>query len=93
MPDGSDPEQYEVDRFCEINNSYHFFGKDGFFKATSFMLSPLFHIDGRDDNKRLCEIISETGYKALIDFESKDLLNFNRFQEVLFDKDDLLSNY
>lgn len=90
LPDGADPEQYEADRFCEINNSYHFFGKDGFFKATSFMLSPLFHIDGRDDNKRLCEVISDSGYKALIDFESKDLLNFNRFQEVLFDKDDLL---
>ncbi|MGV0948513.1 DNA primase [Empedobacter falsenii] len=90
LPDGADPEQYEVDRFCEINNSYHFLGREGFFKATSFILNPLFHIEGSEKNKRLCEIISETGYKALIEFESKDLLNFNRFQEVLFDKGDLL---
>lgn len=90
LPDGADPEQYEIDRFCEINNSYHFLGKEGFFKATSFILNPLFHIEGSEKNKRLCEIISSTGYKALIEFESKDLLNFNRFQEVLFDKGDLL---
>lgn len=90
VPEGGDQEQFNIDRFCEIKNSYHFLSKDGFFKGTTFSLNPLFHIDGRDDNKRLCEVISETGYKTLIDFESKDLLNFNRFQEVLFDKDDLL---
>lgn len=91
VPEGGDQEQFNEDRFCEIRNSYHFLGKDGnFFKASSFILNPLFHIEGSEKNKRLCEILSDTGYKALVEFESKDLLNSNRFQEVLFDKGDLL---
>jgi DNA primase len=86
LPKGADKVQFLEDRFCEIGNSYHFEGESGFLKGTNHKLTPLFHVEGKIDNKRLCEVVNEDGHKRLIDFDSKDLINFNRFQERLIDE-------
>ena len=49
-------------------------------------MTPLFHIYGRGDNKRLCEVVNELGHKRLIDFESRDFINFNKIQEKLIEE-------
>ena len=84
LPEGADKDQYLKDRFCVIGNSY-WFRKDNnsFIKGTNFRAEALFHIDGTRENKRLCEITNHLGHKRLIDFDSKDLINFQKFQEKL----------
>jgi len=83
LPEGADKDQYLKDRFCEIGNAYWFRKEGGFMKGTNFRVVPLFHVEGRMDNKRLCEVINELGHKRLIDFESTDLINFTKFKERL----------
>lgn len=86
LPKGADMDQFLNDRFAVVDNTYYFQGKDGFFKGTNHKVNPLFHIYGRNDNKRLCEVINELGHKRLIDFESKDFINFNKIQEKLIEE-------
>lgn len=86
VPEGGDPDQFMEDGFCEVGNTYFFQEQNGFFKGTNFKINPLFHIYGRNDNKRLCEVISEKGIKTLVDFESKDFVNFGRLQETLIEE-------
>lgn len=86
LPKGADKEQYLKDRYCEIGNSYHFQGETGFFKGTNFKITPLFHVEGKAENKRLFEMINEDNNKRLIDLDSKDLINFSRFQERLIEE-------
>ena len=87
LPKGASKEQYLEDRFCEIGNTYYFEeSKGNFFKGTNFIMTPLFHVEGKLDNKRLIEVINERGQKRLIDLDSKDLINFTRFQERLIDE-------
>lgn len=87
LPKGANKDQFLQDNFCEIGNSYWFQGENGgFFKGTNFKITPLFHIEGKSENKRLCEVVNEEGHKRLIDFDSKDLINFTRFQERLIDE-------
>lgn len=88
LPPGADRDQFIRDRFCEIGNTYYFQAKDGgnFFKGTNFKIQALFHIYGKIDNKRLCEVVNELGHKRLIDFESKDFINFSRIQETLVEE-------
>lgn len=86
VPEGGDIEQFKADRFVEVGNSYYFIESDGFFQGTNFRIIPLFHIYGQNDNKRLCEVINLDGYKTIIDFDSRDLINFGRIQERLIDE-------
>lgn len=83
LPKGADPDQYLADRFCEIGNRYHFHNGTSFFVGTNFRMVPLFHVEGKMDNKRLCEVINDKGHKRLIDFESTDLINFTKIKERL----------
>lgn len=83
LPRGAKEEQYIKDRFCEVGNTYFFEGKEGFFRGTNFRIQALFHIYGKNDNKRLCEVVNELGHKRLIDFDSKDFVNFTKIQETL----------
>lgn len=83
LPYGADKDQYLKDRFCEIGNCYWFYGKDGFFTGTNFIIKALYHIKGITDNRRLCEVTNDSGRKNLIDFESKDFVNFSKIQETL----------
>lgn len=83
LPDGADKDQYLEDRFCEIGNVYWFRRDNHFILGTNFRIVPLFHVEGRADNKRLCEVINHLGHKRLIDFESTDLINFTKIKERL----------
>ncbi|WP_340074509.1 DNA primase [Leptobacterium sp. I13] len=86
LPKGADKDQFVKDRFAVCGNTYFFQGNNGFFKGTNFKITPLFHIYGRADNKRLCEVVNELGHKRLVDFESKDFINFTKIQEKLIEE-------
>lgn len=83
LPEGADKDQYLEDRFCVVGNQYWFHDNNGFFPGTNFRMQALFHVEGKQDNKRLCEVINSLGHKRLIDFESTELINFTKVQERL----------
>lgn len=83
LPEGADQEQFLKDRFCEVGNSYYFTKGDGFFKGTQFKITPLFHIKGRKENKRLCEIVNLNNQKQLVDLESDSFVSFSDFKKQL----------
>lgn len=84
LPEGANIEQFLKDRYCEVGDLYHFQTKSGdFFVGTNHTITPLFHIEGNQDNKRLCEVKNIYGGKRLIDFESTDIINFTKFKERL----------
>lgn len=83
LPEGADKDQFLRDRFCVVENAYWFRRDSNFMRGTNFRAEALFHVEGRKENKRLCEIINTLGHKRLIDFDSKDLINFTKFQERL----------
>lgn len=87
LPEGASKEEYlEGHGFVTVGNSYHFHKSNNtqFFQGTTFKLEPLFHIQGDQENKRLCEITNLRGKKKLIDFDSDMLANFNEFRKYLF---------
>lgn len=86
LPEGADKDQFLRDRFCEIGNVYWFKRDNSFIIGTNFRITALFHVEGRADNKRLCEVINNLGHKRLIDFESTDLINFTKFKERLINE-------
>ncbi|MCX6281657.1 MAG: hypothetical protein NTU51_06830, partial [Bacteroidetes bacterium] len=53
--------------FFEHHNCFYFLTKDGPFRASNFIIRPLFHIYSKTDNKRLVEIINEDDYHRTID--------------------------
>lgn len=83
LPEGADKDQYLTDRFCEVGNVYWFRRENTFVLGTNFRMMPLFHVEGRADNKRLCEVINNQNHKRLIDFESTDFINFTKIKERL----------
>lgn len=84
LPEGADKEQYLQDRFCEIDNVIWFQNGDkDFFPGTNHKITPLFHVDGKQDNRRLCEVVNVNGAKRLIDFDSTDIINYTKFKERL----------
>lgn len=83
LPEGADLEQFIRDRFAEVGNQYYFRNKDSFFPGTNCKITPLFHIKGKRDNKRLCEIINTNNQKQLIDIESDSFVSFSDFKKQL----------
>ena len=87
LPIGADFEEFKKNRYCTIQNACWFQGSSGsFFKGTNYQLEPLFHVYGKNDNKRLCEAINEEGVKRLIDFDSADFVSRNKFEERLINE-------
>ena len=87
LPPGADFEEFKKYRFCTIGNSCWFQGRSGsFFKGTNYRITPLFHVYGKNDNKRLCEVVNENGSKKLIDFDSSDFVSANKFDEALINE-------
>ncbi|MFL0106085.1 DNA primase [Tenacibaculum maritimum] len=86
LPEGAKQEEYmEGHGFVTVNNSYYFqMSNNEFIQGTTFKMQPLFHIQGDNENKRLCEITNLRGKKKLIDFDSDMLANFNDFRRFLF---------
>lgn len=86
LPDGADFQEFLQNRYVTVGNACFFRGREGFFKGTNFKITPLFHVYGKQDNRRLCEVINELGMKKLIDFESEDFIQASRFKTRLINE-------
>lgn len=83
LPKGANFQQFVDNRFVIFGNACYFRGHEKFFKGTNFKIQPLFHIYGKQDNKRLCEVINELGVKKLIDFDTEDFVSKQKFEITL----------
>jgi DNA primase len=86
LPKTADYKQYLEKGFIIHENNVFFRLKEKFVKGTNFRITPLFHVYGKQENKRLCEVISETGIKRLIDFETADFSQMAKFECKLLDE-------
>lgn len=86
LPKGADYQEFLSHRFCTVGNSYHFRGKEGFFKGTNFRITPLFHVYGQKNNKRVCEVVNEHNTKKIIEFDSEDFIQKARFETKLINE-------
>ncbi|MCD8529738.1 MAG: toprim domain-containing protein [Flavobacterium sp.] len=65
LPPGADFEEFKKYQFCTIGNTMWFQGRSGsFYKGTNYKILPLFHIYGKQENKRICILINEYGSKT-----------------------------
>lgn len=83
LPKGANQEQFLKDRFCIVGNQYHFQNSSGFFPGTQFAIQALFHIKGKKENKRLCELTNTNNQKQLVDLESDSFVSFGDFKKQL----------
>ncbi|MDD2675652.1 MAG: DNA primase [Flavobacterium sp.] len=86
LPKGSDYKQFLEKGYVTHDNNVYFRGKNNFVKGSNYRITPLFHVYGKSDNKRLCEVISETGVKRLIDFDTADFVQMAKFESKLLDE-------
>lgn len=86
LPEGADYKEFIEKGFVTHGNSIYLRNRDHFFKGSNFSITPLFHVYGKQDNKRLCEVISETGKKKIIDFDSSDFIQMAKFEGKLLDE-------
>ncbi|EJG02262.1 DNA primase [Flavobacterium sp. F52] len=86
LPVGAEYKQFLEKGFVIHQNNVYFRGKDSFYKGTNFRITPLFHVYGKQENKRLCEVISESGIKRLIDFDTADFSQMTKFEVKLLDE-------
>ena len=87
LPPGADYEEFKKHRFCTVKNACWFQGRSQtFFKGTNYKIEPLFHVYGKNDNKRLCEAVNEQGEKRIIDFDSADFVSRSKFEERLINE-------
>ncbi|WP_444671259.1 DNA primase [Flavobacterium columnare] len=87
LPEGADLAEFMKHRYVTVGNSCWFQGRGAnFFKGTNYRLTPLFHVYGKGDNKRLCEVINEDGHKKLIDFDSADFVSRNNYDVALLNE-------
>lgn len=70
--------------FYEENNKYVFLTKDGVVDGSNFIITPLFHIYSKSDNKRLIKITNEFGYESIIDVPSSKFTSFDQFQQIVY---------
>lgn len=83
LPKGADYKEFMNKRFTVTENCYWFKGREGFFPGTNFIIIPLFHAVGRDETKRICEIVNTEQERRLVDFESKHLVQMAQMEEKL----------
>lgn len=86
LPDGADYKQYFELGYVKHENNMYFRGREKFFKGSNYKITPLFHVYGKQDNKRLCEVISETGKKKIITFDTSDMVQMAKFETKLLDE-------
>ncbi len=86
LPKTADYKQFLDKGFVIHENNVYFRGKDSFYKGTNFRITPLFHVYGKQENKRLCEVLSENGIKRLIDFDTADFSQMTKFEVKLLDE-------
>ena len=76
--------------FFEESNQYKFLTKDGIVVGSNFIITPLFHIYSKIDNKRLVKITNEHGYSKIVDIPSKSFVSFEQFQQIAFQEGNYL---
>ncbi|HSD07925.1 DNA primase [Flavobacterium sp.] len=86
LPPGADYKQFLEKSYVTHENNVYFRGKNSFYKGSNFRITPLFHVYGKQDNKRLCEVVNENGIKRLIDFDSADFNQMTKFECKLLDE-------
>lgn len=86
LPSGADYKQFLEKGYVTHENNVYFRGKNSFFKGTNYRIAPLFHVYGKKENKRLCEVISDVGLKKLVDFDTADLVQMAKFETKLIDE-------
>lgn len=86
LPDGADYKQFFELGYVQHQNNVYFRGREKFFKGSNYRITPLFHVYGKADNKRLCEVISETGKKKIISFDTSDMVQMAKFESKLLDE-------
>ncbi len=84
LPDGADEKMARKFGFFSLHSKYYFITKDGLYKASNFIVKPLFHIYSKTDNKRMVEISNEHGYKRILDIPSKSFVSVEQFQQAVF---------
>lgn len=70
--------------FYEEGNKYIFLTKDGTVDGSNFVITPLFHIYSKSDNKRLIKIVNEYGYERIVDIPSSKFTSFEQFQQLVY---------
>nr|WP_322625671.1 DNA primase [uncultured Flavobacterium sp.] len=95
LPEGASVDEFFKKGFCTapvhddhgkpMGNAYWFKETGGFVTGTNYVITPLFHVAGNVENKRLCEVVNIFGQKRLIDLESKDLVNQTQFESRMLD--------
>ena len=72
--------------YFEKGNCYIFLTKDGFFKASNFIVEPVLHVYSKMDNKRVIKVTNEHGVSKLLDLPSKNLVSPDLFQQSVFNE-------
>ncbi len=72
--------------YFERDNSYIFLTKDGFFKASNFIVEPVLHVYSKLDNKRVIKVTNEHNDTKLLDLPSKNLVSPDLFQQSVFNE-------
>lgn len=84
LPDGCDHNAFLMDGFAPYHNTFLVADKQGaVVEATNFTMTPLFHVNGKENNVRLVELINNKGHKRIIDLEAADFVQMNRMKENL----------
>ena len=86
LPEGADYQEFLNHGFVTVNNTYWFQSKGGFFKGSNFKMTPLFHIYGQKNNRRICEVTNENNKKTLVIFDTDDFLMMTKLQKRILDE-------
>ena len=73
--------------FYVSKGRYYFLTKDGSskgIKGSNFIITPLFHIYSKTDNKRLVEIKNEDGLVKILDVQSKNMTSAELFFQSVY---------
>lgn len=89
LPDKYRKDFEEYGMYVE-DSCYYFPNGTGYERGSNFIIKPLFHIYSKTDNKRLIQIVSNTGRKAILDLQSKGMVSLGNFQQAIFDEGNFL---
>ncbi len=100
LPKGANKEDYDNYNFVEVIKEksnltgYHFPKTNSqmvyFEQVSNFVITPLFHIYSKSDNKRLIKIKNKGKAGRIIDISSKAFVSFQNFQEAVIDEGNYL---
>jgi DNA primase catalytic core len=90
LPEGADYKQYFEKGFVMHDNNVYFKGRERFFKGSNFRIQPMYFIKGKQENRRICEVVSEFGLKRVIDFDVADFSQMTRFENRLLEIDNFV---